>query len=515
MHNKKLQIIIGLILVLVLILPAISQAQRRQLPPEYNEYRKTMLIKDLEARIKELERLVKAYPDSQYQTTFNNAITDARIGLCTDVDAIVELQNPFLNSFKGLNQIYMYFFSTQSIVEHRNLAGFDKKKVVRAVEELAERGLKIADDPEFVQSVPEQQRSYIQRYAPMMLVSVAKAHLIGGNTKTVFKALDDYLKRGGVKDKEYHYVLASAQEKSGEVEEAFGHFFSAAAENHKDAVERAKSLYTQINGSLEGFDKKLEAKQRELPYHPEHFQAAKNWQGKAVLVELFTGSECPPCTAADLGFDGLIEAVDSKYVAVLEYHLPIPRPDPIMNHATKLRQVYYGIRSTPTTLFDGEKKHAGGGSRARGELKYNQYAGEVKALGATVPDVKLEVNASLSGDEVKIRFTADKVLSDADYNIALVQKEEVYKGSNGIVYHKNVVREFVTTEAAKSGTVVINLIDSEKAAEKHLVDYEETGNFQFKEKHFKIDRSQLQVIFFVQNKSDKKVLNAAVTDVSK
>ena len=81
------------------------------------------------------------------------------------------------------------------------------------------------------------------------------------------------------------------------------------------------------------------------------------------------------------------------------------------------------------------------------------------------------------------------------------------------MYHKNVVREFVTTEAAKSGTVVINLTGSEKEAEKHLVDYEKTGNFQFREKHFKIDRSQLQIIFFVQNRSDKKVLNAAVTDV--
>jgi thiol-disulfide isomerase/thioredoxin len=44
-----------------------------------------------------------------------------------------------------------------------------------------------------------------------------------------------------------------------------------------------------------------------------------------VLAELFTGSECPPCVGADLAFDGLVEAVPAKYLAVLVYHLPIPR----------------------------------------------------------------------------------------------------------------------------------------------------------------------------------------------
>ena len=73
---------------------------------------------------------------------------------------------------------------------------------------------------------------------------------------------------------------------------------------------------------------------RTLPFEPEAFKAPAGWKGKTVLAELFTGSECPPCVGADIAFDALIESIPAKYLAVLVYHLPIPRPDPMINPAT-------------------------------------------------------------------------------------------------------------------------------------------------------------------------------------
>ena len=128
------------------------------------------------------------------------------------------------------------------------------------------------------------------------------------------------------------------------------------------------------------------------------------------------------------------------------------------------------------------------------------------------PEIKLQISASLIGDIVKITYQADKVLNNVDFNIALVQKEEKYSGSNGIVFHKLVVREFINVRP-ESSPVSINITESEQAAAKHLLDFEEERSFKFPEKHFKIDRSQLRVVFFIQDQESKKVYNAVVADV--
>ena len=505
--------IIVLFLCMVLILPEISQAQQRKLPPEYNEYRKALQIKDLNARIKELERLISTYPNSQGKAAFENAILDAKIGLCTDVDEILKLQGPRIESTKGFNLIFQYYYSSLDIIEHRNIIKFDKKKVTHAVTQYAKRGLKLSADAEFVKSLPKQQRPYIKSYETLLYIVVAKAYLNEGNPKKALESLDNFQKKGGMKGKDFYYVFALTNEQMNKNEEALANFFNAAVENYKDSVNKAKTLYIKLNGSLVGFNEKLEAKKRELPYHPEPFQAPQDWKGKTVLAELFTGSECPPCAGTDLGFDGLIDTVNPKYVAVLEYHIPIPLPDPIMNHATKKRQDYYGVGSAPTTFFDGEMKHPGGGSRSMSEMKYRQYLDEIKSRISSAPLVKIGVNAVLEGNIIKVKYTTDKLLNSADYNIALVQKEEVYHGGNGIAYHKMVVREIVTAKASKTGHVNINLAETEKAAEKHLTDFEEAHNFQFREKHFEIDRTKLQIVFFIQDKNTKKVYNSTVSNV--
>jgi hypothetical protein len=238
----------------------------------------------------------------------------------------------------------------------------------------------------------------------------------------------------------------------------------------------------------------------------------KTWRGKVVLAELFTGSECPPCAGADLGFDGLLEAYSSQYLAVLEYHVHIPRPDPLTNHATRERAKYYNCRSAPTTFFDGESKYGGGGDRSAGERKFGQYSGEINARIYAEPEVKLKLQAKLKGDAVEIFYAADKVLDNADFNLVLVQREQRFAGGNGILFHKMVVREFLTAPA-EDKKATIDLSESENKAAAHLNDYEKENGFSFSEKPYQIDRSRLSVVFFVQDKQSKKVYNAVLVDV--
>ncbi len=522
--RNRTVILIGILLVIGLIgcskdkeeAPAKKEdppAKKRERPPEYDEYRAAMRIEDLDAKIKELEALKAKYPETQYMRNIESGISGAKIGLCTSVEEILDLQKPRLESAEGLSKLSFRYSFSLDILDHKKLDQFDSKKVTQAVADYAQKGLMLSEDPEYLETITEKQLPRLKGYIPMLYLASARAYLNEDSPEKSKDALKSYIEKEGRKDKAFYYYLAQTEEKLGNSNEAFANYFEAAAENYKDSQDKAKELYNKINGSLEGFEAKLEAKLRELPFHPEHFTPEEEWSGKTVLVELFTGSECPPCVAADLGFDGLIDSYDTKYVAILEYHLHIPRPDPMTNPADLDRAAYYGARSTPSTFFDGEKKLGGGGGRSRSEAKYDQYADEINSRLFSEPVVQLKLEAVLDGNIVKVKYESDKVLDNADFNIALVQMEEQYAGVNGIVFHKLVVRDFLNVDASLSHQASFDIAKVEDAGELHLADYEKENSFQFKEKHFKINASELRVVFFVQDKETKKVYNAVVADV--
>jgi hypothetical protein len=283
------------------------------------------------------------------------------------------------------------------------------------------------------------------------------------------------------------------------------------------ATEKAKVLYKEMKGSAEGFDKELKKRAKALPYHAEEYSAPSDWKGKAVLAELFTGSECPPCVGADLGFDGLIESYPQKYLVILQYHLPIPGPDPMMNPSTKLRQDYYGVNSTPTVVIDGTETMRGGGSRGMAEGKFQEYKAAIDPLIRNTPAVDLTIQANLDGSKLNVVYDFNKSISGADYFLVLVQEEEEYQGSNGLKYHKMVVRDFITLDPSAPKKTTFDLAASEKAADSYLTafakSYTRIPNFKWPARCSTIARQGLKVVFFTQDKENKTVLNAVVADV--
>jgi hypothetical protein len=496
-----------------MLLPMITQAQgQRQRPPEYDRVRQALRIDDLSERIKALEAIKADFPETRYLDTIDMSILRARIGLSDSLSTILELQQELLSKQKGVGKLYMYYQNSMGLLTHDKLPQFDPKQVTRAVEEYTLQGGKLAKDPAFRNSIQERNRGSIDLIAPRLYLPMSKAFVHEKRAEKALEALTQYKALGGPDSKEYYYLKAQSYELQGNKQKTFDNYFQAAVERYEDSVEKARALYRQLQGSLEGFEEKLEAKQRELPYHPAPFRPVKTWRGKVVLAELFTGSECPPCAGADLGFDGLLEAYSSQYLAVLEYHVHIPRPDPLTNHATRERAKYYNCRSAPTTFFDGESKYGGGGDRSAGERKFGQYSGEINARIYAEPEVKLKLQAKLKGDAVEIFYAADKVLDNADFNLVLVQREQRFAGGNGILFHKMVVREFLTAPA-EDKKATIDLSESENKAAAHLNDYEKENGFSFSEKPYQIDRSRLSVVFFVQDKQSKKVYNAVLVDV--
>jgi thiol-disulfide isomerase/thioredoxin len=490
-----------------------QQGQERS--PGYREFVNAMRIPDLSVRVQELERIKAAYPQARFLNLVDNALRSARIGLADSVDAILELQKPSFETAVGIGKVFSYYFSSMEILDHPNLARFDKRKVTQAVIAYCQEGLKLAKAPEFLAGIPPDPMKYLKLYTPNMYVAEALAFVNEDSSRMAQDALLSYEKNGGLKDKVFYHALGRVNLMFGKEKEAYDAFFNAAVENYKDSLDRARELYRKLKGGLGGFDAALEAGQKKLPFSPVPVKPGADWKGKTVLAELFTGSECPPCLAADLGFDGLLDTYGLKYLAVLEYHLPIPRPDPMINPASRQRAFYYGVQSTPMTFFDGVKASAGGGDRAMAREKYDEFTAEVAARLYEQPSVNVQVRAAARGDSVEVELEADKIGPGADYNLALVQAEEKFAGGNGIIFHKMVVRDFVTLDesALAAKKYIIDLAAVEAAAAERLDRYEKEASYTFPERHHKLARNMLKVVFFVQEKTSKQVLNAAVADV--
>jgi hypothetical protein len=523
--NKKnfrtVFVVLAAVAVLGFVFSSLATAQTQpvtQRPPEYNEVVAASRLQDLAAKVKELERIKAAFPSSQYLATIDGWILSAKVDLAPTLDAVLALQKDFLSKGKGADLVQGPFMSADQIVSHPKLLAFDKAKVLAAVLAYKEAVLKAMGNPDALQGIPaEQQGSFKTYFASGSDMLVARAQLNAGDAAKSLASLEAYRNGGGAADGAYSFTRAGALALQGKTKEAYEGYLAAAAENYEKSAEKAKELYAKLNGKADGFDAALQAKLKELPYHPEAFKAAADWKGKAVLAEIFTGSECPPCVGADLGFDGLIESIPTKYLAVLEYHLPIPAPDPMMNPAAKKRQAYYGVNSTPTVVIDGDNKTVGGGTRGMAGGKFMQYKAAIDPKTFEAPAVELKLSAAMSGDVVTAAFSSDITIPGTDYLLVLVQKEETYKGSNGLPFHKMVVRDLLTIDPDKAKTASFDLAASEKATDAYLTEFEKTytriPNFRFAQRRAVIARKGLRVVFFAQDRKSKKILNAVVADV--
>lgn len=493
-------------------------AQTRQAPPEYKELVAASQLEDPAARLKEFERLKTAYPNSQFIEAIEASILEAKVTMAETIEPILGLQKEFIARGKGPARLQSPVAMAIQLLNHPKVATFDAAKVLEAALLYRDQAVKAAADPATFEGVPQEQKDPFKSYFlnAVELIS-ARAYLNAGDTAKATAALDSYKRAGGPTGGNYHYVLAGIHEKTNKAGDAYEAYLSAAAESYEDAAARAKALYVKINGREDGFEAALAAKLKALPFHPEPFKAPADWKGKAVLAELFTGSECPPCVGADLAFDGLVESIPAKYLAVLVYHLPIPRPDPMMNPATEARQGSYAVKSTPTVVIDGTERSTGGGNRGAAEGKYAQYRASVEKLLAAAPGVTLKARAALAKDTVKVTYDFDQAVPGVNYLLVLVQDEQEHKGSNGIAYHKMVVRDLLVADPAAPKSLEFDLAASEKAADDYLTAFEKSytrmPDFKWQVRRHVLPRKGLKVVFFAQENATGKVLNAVVADV--
>jgi tetratricopeptide (TPR) repeat protein len=344
------------------------------------------------------------------------------------------------------------------------------------------------------------------------------------------KEAKTYLKRALTKDPELTttlIALGQIAEQGGHHKEALEFFSSAAVKSALKKPDRQlmETAYRAThNDSLAGLEDLLDDKYRKLNagIHFDHYQASAKRTNRIALAELFTGSGCGPCVAADLGFDGLLERYSRKDVVVLVYHLHIPLPDPMTNPATVERGKYYAVPGTPTPVVDGFRLPSAGGSRDMTKGFFDRVNPKIESELESPAQAQITLTGSFEGDLVKANVTVDELKTpsaDLKLQIALTEEEIRYTGENGIRFHPMVVRSLggkdangfaLTGSAATKVEWTFDVKAMSTEIKKYLDTYEQQGHrgdtFTFIEKKFQIDLNKLSLVAFVQNMKTKEVL---------
>jgi hypothetical protein len=292
----------------------------------------------------------------------------------------------------------------------------------------------------------------------------------------------------------------------------------AAALKKADKADEAKEVLARVE--------KLEAQadaeylKTNPPFKPATFEGRKARSERIVLIELFTGAQCPPCVAADLAFDGLTKTYKPSDVVFLQYHLHIPGPDALTNPDTEDRAKYYEVDGTPTMMFNGRPRAEGGGSASDSAGKYTEYRGVIDELLEKPAKVTLKASAAQKGNKVEVAAEVaglDKAGEQLRLRFALIEEEVRYVGTNGVRLHHHVVRALPGGPngfAVKAGkqTASVDMDELRKTWTKYLDSVAKKAEFPSDARP--LDLKKLSLVAFLQDDRTREVWQATQVNVN-
>ena len=227
---------------------------------------------------------------------------------------------------------------------------------------------------------------------------------------------------------------------------------------------------------------------------------------------------------AGLAFDAAQERYTRNDLIVLNYHVHIPAPDPMVNPSVIKRREFYGVNSSPSYFFDGDADGGGGGADNAKSIFESKVEPAVEKHLAVAPGAKIALRATVAGTTVRARADVSKVASRSEklrLQIALAEDMVTYSGENGERFHPMVVRSMAldakneqgfALKPGKGGTFEYTFDVAKAAADAkaHLEEFEKVerkGEYTFRQKKHEITGG-LVIVAFVQDEATKKVLQA-------
>ncbi len=487
---------------------------------ERARYQLISLIREPKEQREAQERFLAEFPESTFVPTIHRTLLESDLrqvpvdeaGIRSRVDAYLaalaktSAPAPGMPAARALDN---YSAVTERLLTHKVLPDLALQLAQRAVKEL-----------------PEDAAPRLRARHQSILGQV---YLAGDQLEQAEEWFHRAIDAGGLEHgSEARFQLGKLYEKRNDHEKALQAFFEAAAWMHSAALKEAlEKSYARKHGSTEGLHEALDAilLAKPKPFEPGHYTAPAAGAGKVVLAELFTGAQCGPCVAANQAFDGLIERYNRDTVVILEHHVHIPGPDPMTNPDTERRSKYYGVTGAPTAVIDGTDRHVGGGTTEAARRTFDVYVGKIEPRLSAEPSLKISgLGMTIAGDLLSVsgavRWRDGREPAPGRNRIRLALAEEVvhYTGSNGVHFHRFVVRRMLGPEDGivlpDSGIFEIaesvDLAELEKSLEAYLSEFEKSREgFKWQERTSRLDRKLLAVVAFVQNDETKEILQTA------
>jgi hypothetical protein len=227
---------------------------------------------------------------------------------------------------------------------------------------------------------------------------------------------------------------------------------------------------------------------------------------------------------AGLAFNAAQERYSRQDFIVLNYHVHIPQPDPMVNPATVKRREYYAVNSSPTYFFDGDRDGGGGSADNAKSIFESKVDPAIEKRLAEQPGASIALQASATGSTVTVKATVSKLSAKAErprLQIALAEESVTFSGENAERFHPMVVRSMAldakseqgfALQPGKGGTFeyTFDIAKAVADAKVHLEDFEKkerNGEYRFRQKKHEIT-GNLVVVAFVQDETTKKVLES-------
>jgi len=525
----------------------------REVPPERKALNEATKISDPDKKIEALKKVVEDFPKSSVVESTNFAIFTT---------LVTKMKDAGKKALEQANLVAEAGTDTSRGSQYTRLAStlLAQDLLLQDAEAFALKGIEALDEKKFVEA---RKKSFAESTAealtrdpkakPMQAPDDAQlAKMFATSKQNAYSTLGQvYAKLGKHAEaekalRETYMIdpkasaaataaakLAAYAKKAGRDAEQLEYLTAVALAGRLTVESKAdfEAVYQKTHkGSLDGLEEMLDSryeKENPMPVHAKPYVRAAGRTNRVVLAEIFTGAGCPPCVGADLAFEAALERYPPQDVAVLMYHLHIPRPDPMTNPSTQARQKLYGINGVPSFYVDGVADGRGGGDAASAARIYtDRVEPAIEKRLVAMADAKIRLSAVRTRAGIQVKADVSGVKSTAKnlkLQLVLVEERVRYSGENGVRFHPMVVRSlagkgeapgFALTAGRSLKVEHVFDIDTVTAeARDHLDDFEKTStrfpNHKFLEKKHGVEATKLSVVAFVQDEDSKAILQAA------
>jgi len=139
---------------------------------------------------------------------------------------------------------------------------------------------------------------------------------------------------------------------------------------------------------------------------------------KTALLEVFTGTWCEYCPAADGAAYRLAENYSINQLAIVEYHDGDNFTS--LGSLTSVRETFYDVPGFPQAFFSGVNSSLGGSTNPMDNTIYEEYKEKVDAQLKNRSNVALSVNTNLEGNDLYVTVNVTASQKPSLQNLSLL-----------------------------------------------------------------------------------------------